>query len=355
MRFSLPFDRGFGEPPGMPNPFRVVNIDCNFDYPYERDRLAPLGIELVLRKAVTEDEIIAACVDADAVFLEGTKTPMNARVIGALPPRCRLIAKYAVGVDNVDVAAATRAGIVVANAADFCTEEVSDHAVALILAAARQVVSLDRHVHAGRWTGFVGTRPLRRMSELTLGFVGLGRIARATVRKMSGFRMRLIASDPYLQGASPEAGVTLMPFDQVLAESDIVSVHVPLSSQTRCLINEAALRQMKPTSLLVNTSRGPIVDEAALVRALREKWIAGAALDVVEVEPLPADSPLRDFDQVILTPHRGADSVDSLAHVRRTMVESVVAVAQGFWPPFTFNPQVTPRVALRPLAEAPRF
>jgi len=338
----------------MVAPFRVVNIDCNFDYAYERDRLAPLGIELVLRKSVTEDEIIAACADVDAVFLEGTKTPMTARVIEALPARCRLIAKYAVGVDNVDVAAATRAGIVVANAADFCTEEVSDHAVALIVGAARQVVSMDRHVHAGRWTGFVGTRPLRRLSELTLGFVGLGRIARATVRKMSGFRMRLIAADPYLPGPSPEPGVDLVSLEQLLAEADLVSVHVPLSPQTRGLINEAAFRRMKPTSLLVNTSRGPIVDEAALVRALREKWIAGAALDVVEVEPLPADSPLREFDQVILTPHRGADSVDSLAHVRRTMVESVFAVAQGHWPPFPFNPKVAPRVPLRPWTEALR-
>jgi D-3-phosphoglycerate dehydrogenase len=330
--------------------FIAVNIDCNFDYTYERQRLEAAGIDLVLQKSATEDEIIRACAEADAVVLEGAKTPMTARVINSLR-RCRVIAKYAVGVDNIDVAAATAAGIVVANAADYCTEEVSDHAVALLLASARRVMSMDRHVRAGKWSGFVKAHPLRRVSELTLGLVGLGRIARATARKMAGFRLRILAADPYLPPAAVEPGVEIVSLEQLLRESDLVSVHVPLLPETRGLLNEASFRLMKPTAIVVNTSRGPVIDEAALIRALREKWIGGAALDVVEEEPLALGSPLREFDQVILTPHSAADSSDSLQHVRRTAMASVEAVLLGRWPPFPVNPKVTPRFPLQPWVE----
>ncbi|MDB6170485.1 MAG: dehydrogenase, partial [Verrucomicrobia bacterium] len=260
--------------------FKAVNVDCNFDYAYERQRLEAMGVELILRKAATEDEIIAACRDADAVVLEGAKTPITARVIESLA-RCRLIAKYAVGVDNVDVAAATSRGIVVANAADYCTEEVSDHAVALLLASVRRVMAADRHVHAGNWAGFSRTRPLRRISALTLGLVGMGRIARATARKMAGFRMKILAADPYVAGMAKEPGVEFVPLDRLLKEADLISVHVPLTNETRGLLNEAAFRSMKPNAIVVNKSRGPVIDEPALIRALEEKWISGAALDVV--------------------------------------------------------------------------
>jgi D-3-phosphoglycerate dehydrogenase len=334
----------------MTTHLKAVNIDCNFDYPYERQRLAAAGIELILQKSLTEDEIIRACENADAVVLEGTKTPMTARVIGAFQ-RCRVIAKYAVGVDNVDVAAATRAGIVVANAADYCTEEVSDHAVALLLASARRVMSMDRYVRSGKWAGLVQTHPLRRVSQLTLGLIGMGRIARATARKMAGFRLRILAADPYLGGAGAEPGVEIVPMEQLLRESDLVSLHVPLTPETRGLLNEAALRTMKPSAIVVNTSRGPVIDEPALIRALREKWIGGAALDVVTEEPLALSSPLRDFDQVILTPHRAADSIDSMQQVRQTTMDSVEAVLRGYWPPFPVNPRVRPLAPLKPWAE----
>lgn len=332
--------------------FEAVNIDCNFDYSYERERLDALGIDLAERKAATEDEIIEACATADAIIVEGTKTPMTARVIDSLS-RCRVIAKCAVGVDNVDVAAATRAGVVVANAADYCTEEVSDHAVALMLACVRRVVLLDRHVRAGGWGGAPRLAPVRRMSQLTVGLVGLGRIARATARKMAAFRLRILAADPYLPPGATEPGVEIVPMDRLLQESDLISVHVPLSPETHGLLNEACFRAMKPNAFVINTSRGPVIDERALTRALQEKWIAGAALDVVEVEPLPASSPLRGMDQVILTGHTAADSTDSLKHARATMVDTVSAVLHGYWPPFPVNPRVAPRTALRPWAEWP--
>lgn len=330
--------------------YQAVNIDCNFDYSFEREQLAAVGVDLELRKSTTEDEIIHGCVDADAVVLEGAKTPMSARVIGALS-RCRVVVKYAVGVDNVDVVAASGCGIVVANAADYCTEEVSDHAVALLLASARRVMSMDRFVRKGEWSGFTRTHPLRRVSQLTLGLVGLGRIARATARKMAGFQMRVLASDPYVPSQATDSGVEIVPLDRLLRESDLISIHVPLSAETCGLIGEAAFRSMKPTAIVVNTSRGPVIDQDALILALRENWIGGAALDVVAQEPLPASSPLRDFDQVILTPHTGADSEDSMRHVRRTVVDSVSAVLQGYWPPFPVNPKVAPRFPLKSWTE----
>ena len=163
--------------------------------------------------------------------------------------------------------------------------------------------------------------------------------------------MRILASDPYVSGQTSDGGVEIVPLEQLLRESDLISVHVPLTAETRGLIGEASFRAMKPTAIVVNTSRGPVIDQDALVRALQEKWIGGAALDVVAEEPLPASSPLRDFDQVILTPHTGADSVDSMQHVRRTVVDSVSAVLRGHWPPFPVNPKVSPRFPLQPWAE----
>ena len=336
----------------MNPPFQAVNVDVNFGYAYERQRLAASGVVLVEQKSVTEDEIIRACAGANVVVVEGAKTPITARVISALP-RCQLIVKYAVGVDNVDVPAATAAGIVVANAADYCTEEVSDHAVALLLAGARRIVSMDRFVRAGHWAGYAKDQPLRRVSQLTLGLVGLGRIARATARKMAGFRLRMLAADPYLSGPVAEPGVEVVAMDRLLRESDLISVHVPLTAETRGLLNETSFRSMKPTAVVVNTSRGPVIDEQALIRALREKWIGGAALDVVEEEPLPLSSPLREFDQVVITPHNAANSSDSLEHARRTVVDSIEAVARGYWPPFPVNPRAVPRVPLKPWAEFP--
>jgi len=334
----------------MTSRLTAVNIDCNFEYSFERQQLAAHGIELREQKSVTEEEIIRACAEADAVILEGAKTPLTSRVIGEFR-RCRVIAKYAVGVDNIAVPAATDAGVVVANAADYCTEEVSDHAVALLLASARRIVAMDRHVRSGGWAGFTRTHSLRRISQLTLGFVGMGRIARATAKKMVGFQLRMIASDPYLAGPALIDGVEMISLERLLRESDLISVHVPLTAETRGLIGETAIRAMKPTAILVNTSRGPVVDQTALVSALRENRIGGAALDVVEEEPLPRSSPLREFDQVILTPHTAADSADSLQHARRTVVNSVAAVLSGFWPPFPVNPTVSPRFPLKPWTE----
>lgn len=327
---------------------KIVNIDCRNDYSDEQKQIAALGSELFLQKSRTEDEIIAACRDADIVLDESSFLP--ARVIGQLAA-CRAIIVYGVGYDRIDVAAATQAGIVVANIADYCTEEVSDHTAALLLAAARRVVTMDRNIQRGGWYDFPQNGPIHRLSTLTLGLVGLGRIGRGVVRKMAGFGMRTLVADPYLAADLVPPGVELAPLERVLRESDLISIHVPLGPPTRGLIGEAAFRAMKPSAILVNTSRGPVVDEEALARALREKRLAGAALDVTAQEPLADDSPLRGLEHIILTPHYGASSVESVAQLRATVVASCAALIAGHWPPFPVNPAVRPRVPLRPWAE----
>ena len=329
---------------------RVVNVDCNFDYEIERRQIEAAGGELVLRRARTEDELIAACADATVALLEHADTPFTARVIGALPA-CRAIVRYGVGIESVDQAAATQCGVVVANTPDFCTEEVSDHAVALLLASVRRIAFLDRRVQAGDWRGFKFNVPLRRTASLTLGLVGWGRIAQAVARKMGGFRMRILVSDPFVSSVPAGTGIELVPLERLLRESDLISLHVPLNPATRHLIGEKFLGLMKPTAFLVNTSRGGVIDQAALVRALEQQQLGGAGLDVFEAEPLPTDHPLRRMEQVTLTPHYAASSQDSMVHLHHTIADSVEALLRGYLPPFVVNPSVQPRSPLRPWSE----
>jgi D-3-phosphoglycerate dehydrogenase len=328
----------------------VVNVDCNFKYDEVKRRTELAGGEFAQRPARTEDAIIAACADSAIVHIEFADSPLTARVIGALP-ELRAIIRYGVGIESVDQAEATRRGVVVANAADFCTEEVSDHAVALLLACARRIAFFDRQMCAGGWHNFTLSQPIRRVKCLTLGLLGWGRIAQAVARKMQGFRMRIITADPFVRTLPPESGVELVTMEQLLKESDLISVHVPLNADTKHLIGEKALRQMKPTAFVVNTSRGGVIDQAALQSALQEKRIGGAALDVFEEEPLPASSPLRGKDTVTLTPHYAASSADSMAHLDGTICDSTEAILRGFWPPFPVNTAVQPRVPLRPWSE----
>jgi D-3-phosphoglycerate dehydrogenase / 2-oxoglutarate reductase len=329
---------------------QVVNVDCYYDYSRERRLLEAFDADLVLQRAQNEDEVIAACRDADIALLETVHTPMTARVIEQMQC-CRAIIKYAVGYDNVDVSAASDAGIVVANSADYCTEEVSDQTVAMLLAAVRRVPFLDRHVRSGGWFDFERTASMHRVRNLTLGVMGLGRIGRSVVKKMSGFEMRILGFDPYVGEQGAPDGVELVPVEQLYRESDLISIHTPLTPSTRGLVGEAAFRLMKPSAIVVNTSRGGIIDQDALVRALQEKRIGGAALDVLVEEPPPAGSPLLGFDNVILTPHVGARSEEALANLHETVTRSIEAILRGFWPPFPVNPQVRPRAPLRPWSE----
>lgn len=333
-------------PRANPRP-QVVNISCYFEYEHERKRIAGLGADLVLRPARTAAEVAAACRDAAIVLVEDNDIAFTDEVFGSLPA-CRAVVQYGIGVDHFDVAAATRRGILVCHAADFCVEEVSDHAVALLLAGARQILAMDRRIRAGGWFDFERFGPLRRIAALKLGLVGWGRIARAVARKMAGFRMAVLAADPYVGAQGGDPGVELVPAGRIWREADLISIHVPLTPETRGLVGEAALRAMKPTAFIVNTSRGAVIDQDSLVRALQERRIGGAALDVLTQEPMPAGHPLRTLANVILTPHFAGQSEESMAHLHRTVADSVEAILSGRRPPFPVNPGVRPRLPLPP-------
>jgi D-3-phosphoglycerate dehydrogenase len=329
----------------------IINIDSYFKnfrgYEYESRLFHKLGASLVLATARTEVDVVEASRGCEVILVEHADTPVTKAVIDQLD-ECRLIAKYAIGFDNVDVAAATARGIIVCHSPNYCAEEVSDHTCALLLALTRRVVQFNDHVRHGRWSDLKVEPPLRRTKQRVLGLVGFGRIARLVARKLKPFGVKILAFDPFIDAKSAEAeSVALVSLESIFSESDFVSVHTPLTSNTRHLINARLLGLMKPTSFLVNTSRGPVIDEEALIETLREKRIAGAALDVTEVEPLPASSPLRALDNVILTPHQAANSVESLVDVRATIAASVEAYCKGYWPEFVVNRDVTPRSRLK--------
>ncbi|MBI2469476.1 MAG: C-terminal binding protein [Candidatus Rokubacteria bacterium] len=311
----------------------------------ERGRLAQAGATVVPARGGSEDELIASCRDADVVMCFGL-APFTERVFAGLP-QLLFLQQCTVGYDRVDVEAANRHGVMVANSPLFCIEEVSDHAAMLILACARK---LPHQLHAARQHGWSrpaavqAMGPVYRTRGKTLGFVGFGRIARLTAEKLRGFRMTYLAHDPYLTAADVAAwGVELVPLEELCRRSDFVSMHALLNASTRHLFGEAQLRAMKPTAYFVNTSRGATVDEAALIRALREGWIAGAALDVVEKEPPDPGNPLLGLRNVLLTPHTAGYGVDSLADDRRQSVDEVLRVLGGEWPAALLNPEVKSR------------
>jgi D-3-phosphoglycerate dehydrogenase len=307
-----------------------------------------LGATVQLAGCNTEAEIIEAGKAADILVYVGLYTPFTTNVLSQLP-KCQLIARFGIGMDSVDLAAATDAGIIVSNAAEYCVPEVADHATALILSLGRRVTMLDRFMRDGKWGGATAyTGPIVRLGTQTVGFVGFGRIARHAARNMVNIFGKLLAFDPYVsQEQADEYQVKMVELDELLAQSDYVSVHTPLLPQTRGLIGAAQLSKMKPTAYLVNTSRGPVVDEAAVIAALQSKQIAGAGLDVFEQEPLADDSPLRQMDNVILTPHNAAYSEQSLTDLRAAVTQTVRDVIEGYLPRHILNAKVVSRHGLR--------
>jgi D-3-phosphoglycerate dehydrogenase len=304
----------------------------------ERAAWSALGATTEFARCSTEEEIVAACADADILVYYGLYTPFTARVLAQLP-KCKLIARYGIGMDSVDLAAATEQGIVISNAAEYCVPEVADHATALILSLARRVTMLDRFVRGGNWAGATKhTGPIIRLAQQSVGFVGFGRIARHAARNMVNLFGTLLAYDPFVKQEQADAhGVKMVTLDELLAQADYVSVHTPLLPQTRGLIGAAQLAQMKPTAYLVNTSRGPVVDEAALIAALQAGQIAGAALDVFDPEPLVSDSPLRQMENVILTPHTAAYSEQAVVDLRAAVTQTVSDAIQGYLPRHILN------------------
>jgi D-3-phosphoglycerate dehydrogenase len=306
----------------------------------ERAVLEPLGVELRAQQCRSEEEIIALAQDADAVL--NCYAKMTARVIESLK-HCRIIARYGIGVDNVNLAAATEAKILVTNVPDYCIDEVSDHALALLLALARHVHAAHGAVRDGAWD-VVAHASIRRLRGQTLGLLGFGKIAKAVASKVQPLGMKVLVYDPYLDPALiAQHGVEAVSLDRLLAEADAVSIHVPLSPETRNIIGKRELVRMKPTAFLINTSRGGIVDEQALAAALKEGIVGGAALDVLSVEPPPADHPLRQAPNIILTPHLAFYSRESVVELQTKAAEEVARALKGEPPRSPVNPEVLSR------------
>lgn len=307
--------------------FRVVVTD--YDYPSlddERAVLDPIGADLVPNQVRTESDLIAACRGADVLLNQYAQ--LTPAVIDSLD-RCRAIVRYGVGVDTIDVPAATRRGIWVCNVPDYGIDEVSDHAVTMLLAAARKLVPLVNAVQAGQWD-VNQVKPIARLRGRALGLIGLGRIGSAVARKARPFGLRLIAHDPNRRPEQfAELDVAPVGLDELLTEADYVSIHCPLSEQTRHLIGERELGLMKPSALLINTARGGIVDGAALARALREGGIAGAALDVVEHEPIPPEDPLLGLPNCLITPHAAWYSEEASRALKTMAAEEVARILIG--------------------------
>jgi D-3-phosphoglycerate dehydrogenase len=285
-----------------------------------------------------EEEIIERAHDADGLIVSGSR--ITRRVMSVLK-NLKVIVRTGVGYDVIDVPAATELGIVVVNIPDIWTREVANHAVGLLLAWNRKILTLNNEVKAGTWQsrmpGLTGS-----LHGETVGIVGFGNIGRAFARRMAAFETHVIAYDPYVDNAEFTAlGVErVFALEELAARSDYVSVHTLLNAETRHLINAAFLRQMKPTACLINTSRGPVVDEQALIRALQEKWLAGAALDVREQEPPDVESPLSHMDNVILTPHAAYFSTPAVARVPQRCGEEVARALTGQRPLHVVNPEV---------------
>jgi D-3-phosphoglycerate dehydrogenase len=302
----------------------------------ERKILGDLG-ELVPLQTKKPDEFIAQAADCDAL-LNTYAGPITAEVMAKMP-KCRIIARYGIGVDTIDLEAATAAGIIVTNNPTYCIEEVAEHAMALLLACARKVVFYDRMVRAGRWEVPPG-KPMFRLAGSALGLVGFGNIARQVAVRAAAFGMKVLYADPFVkEGQFPEPGKKVE-LNDLLSQSDFVSVHPPLMPQTRGMINDDAFGRMKSTAWIINCSRGPIIDTAALVRALDAKKIAGCGLDTTDPEPLPNPHALRNRENVIINPHVAWYSEAAMVGLQAGAPNEVRRVLAGEWPVNVVNKAV---------------
>jgi len=312
-----------------------------------------INVRLVSRASVSEDDLIRAAQDADALLVS-TREVVSRRVLENIP-RVKVISRYGVGLDNVDLDAAADAGIVVTHYPGYCTSEVADHAMAMIMALNRRIVEQDRALREGAWvehgpaTRRILRGPVQPLREQTLGLVGFGRIGQAVAARAEPFNLTILAADPYIDpDVMVAAGVEPVSLEDLLRRSDIVTIHAPLTPETRGLINTETLALMKPSAVLVNTARGPIIDLPALAEALEEGKLAGAALDVVDPEPLPADAPFYRMPNVILTPHSAYYSERSVDVVRRETLLEALQVLRGKRPRTVANPAVLEKVTLAP-------
>ena len=317
------------------NHYRVVITDCDHGSIEEEKReFGLIGAELILAQVREEEDLIRACKEADGLINQYAL--LTRKVLQGLP-KCKVVSRYGVGVDSIDLKAATDLGIIVANVPDYCIDEVSNQTIAMILSLIRKTAFFDQKVKSNQWDFHLGI-PMYRLNGKTLGLIGSGRIGLEVAKKISAFGVKVIAFDPYLQ--KTEEGIELTDFDTVLKTSDVISIHCPLNESTHHLMGERAFQKMEKKPILINTSRGPIVDEKALIQALVEGRVSGAGLDVIEKEPPDSQNPLLKMENVILSPHVGFYSVESISELKRRTAENVAKVLMGKLPRSVVNRDV---------------
>ena len=307
-------------------PLRVVITDCD---------LGPVDVEieelngtatLDVAHCRTEQEVIEAARGADAIMVQ--YAPISRAVIGTLE-KCKVVSRYGVGMDMIDIEAASEKGIYVVNVPDYCSEEVSDHACALILTLWRKIGLLHHSVRCGQWDVRAGG-PIYPLADRVLGLLGFGVIARRVAQKMRGFEVQILACDPFVSPAEfQRADVQSVGLQELLKRSDILSLHLPLTPETENILSREKLKALRPGALLVNTSRGRLIDEAALYQALREGRLAGAGLDVLESEPIAPGHPLLALDNLIITPHAAFYSERSIERLKRQTARAVMRILRG--------------------------
>ncbi|MSP13151.1 MAG: C-terminal binding protein [Chloroflexi bacterium] len=330
--------------------FQVDPIDWMMPYEYEHEAMQKLGGELIIGNCQSDTDVIEQAQGAEILLLSWQPL-ITPRAMSALS-HCRLIIRWGVGYDMIDADAAAERGIAVANTPSYCTEDVAEHAIALLTAGARRVPWFQERMRQGGWPQ-AQANPIYRMRGRTLGIIGIGRIGSAVAWRARGLGLRVIAYDKYLKDDEVRARqAEPVSLDQLLAEADYISIHVPLNKETRHMVDAAVLQAMKPGALLINTSRGPVIDEQALIRVLAGGHLAGAALDVFEEEPLAPDSPLRQMEHVILTPHYGAYSVQSWPDMRVELCQAIADWVQDGWSKQVVNPWVRPNLRPRMPVEA---
>lgn len=321
------------------NRWKVVISDYYYkNLDQEKAILASVDAELLSYHCKTEDEVIQAAADCDALICQFA--PITRRVIESLR-RCKVIVRYAIGVDNIDLKAAEECGIIVCNVPDYSIDEVSNHVIALLLDCCKKLTYMAGQTKLGN-TSYTMIEPLSRTEGRTLGLMGFGRIARVVARKMSGFGLNIIAYDPMMDtAAAQQLNVSPVSFQELLAQSDYISIHCPLTQETHHLFDRQIFEQMKPTVIFINTARGAIVKEEDMVAFLREHEFAMAGIDVTETEPVPTDHPLLKLNNAVVTPHVAWYSVESVLSLQRKVAEEVAGVLSGQPPRHPVNHPVS--------------
>jgi D-3-phosphoglycerate dehydrogenase len=320
------------------NKYKVVITEAEFEsFELEKEELNKVGAEVVVGQCKTEDEIIKIAKDADGLIVQYAS--ITRRVIKSLK-KCKVISRYGIGVDSIDVEAATEHGIWIVNVPEYCINEVSDHTITLALACVRKVVMLDNAVKKGIRNFKIST-PIFRLRNMKLGLVGFGNIARMVSLKAQAFGLIVVAYDPYISSfAMAQNNVKKVGLEDLLKEADIISLHLPLTKDTKYMFTEKEFKLMKNTAFIINTARGPLIKENDLYRALNEKWIAGAGLDVIEKEPIDLNNNLLKLDNIIITPHVAFYSEESLKDLQRDAAKGVAQVLNGETPSSIVNKEV---------------